>query len=569
MSIEMKQIPFKALMTQAIKEYTEKKTLFGVPTAVVPDPADTSFFRQATDRENMPGNPSGESPQGISLFGTSLESVVGPAAGPHTQLAQNLVAAYAAGGRFFELKTVQILWGEQLGIQRPCIYVRDEGYNTEWSTELSPVQAAEEYIKGWLAIKILAKEFGLGDPDAFVFNISVGYDLPGIQSPSVDQFIETMKDAGDSGFWKKCVEEAKSLSYQNVDAEYIDQISSQISNNVTISTMHGCPPEQIKSIAEYMMREKKLHTYIKCNPTLVGYEKARSLLDEAGYTDIEFDREQFEHDMKLEDAVSMIQELLEIGQKLGLRFGVKLTNTFPVRITRGELPGETMYMSGKALFLLSIHTAAILSERLDGKLPVSYSGGADRENIAQIYQCGIYPITVATELLKSGGYKNLSRFAEKCVNINPDLERVNAAKVRELADAAAKDAHYRRKDRKKAGGKVPPFACGQCKTCVDVCPNRANYFVDGLEKKVIHLDGPCNDCGNCASVCPFGFRPYEDKFVLYPDERTLRESSRDGFVILPDGYLTRYQGEISGDIGRLPEEARELMDAVRKMELAQ
>ena len=32
----------------------------------------------------------------------------------------------------------------------------------------------------------------LGDPDGFVFNMSVGYDLKGIQSPKVDAYIEVM-----------------------------------------------------------------------------------------------------------------------------------------------------------------------------------------------------------------------------------------------------------------------------------------------------------------------------------------------------------------------------------------
>ena len=124
MSIEMKPIPFRALLDQAWKEYRFKGTMFGVPaTSII-------VFRNYAP-----------------LFGKTLNSPVGPAAGPHTQLAQNLIAAYAAGGRFFELKTVQKLWGDQLGIQRPCIYVRDEAYNTEWSTELSPEQAAAEYIK--------------------------------------------------------------------------------------------------------------------------------------------------------------------------------------------------------------------------------------------------------------------------------------------------------------------------------------------------------------------------------------------------------------------------------------
>lgn len=545
MSIEMKPIPFRALLDQAWKEYRFKGTMFGVPaTSII-------VFRNYAP-----------------LFGKTLNSPVGPAAGPHTQLAQNLIAAYAAGGRFFELKTVQKLWGDQLGIQRPCIYVRDEAYNTEWSTELSPEQAAAEYIKAWIAIKILLKEFRLGEPDAFVFNMSVGYDLEGIKSPSVDAFIGTMKDASSSPVWKACIAEAKDMIFDVVDDDYIDSISPHISNNVTISTMHGCPPEQIQAIAEYMLREKGLHTYVKCNPTLIGYDKARELLDNLGYTDVEFVREHFEHDMQLPDAITMIGRLLEVAESLDLRFGVKLTNTFPVKITHGELPGTDMYMSGKALFPLSMHTAALLSEAFEGCLPISYSGGADIDNIDKIYSTGIYPITVATVLLKPHGYQNLRKLVEKCANIKPDFYGIDTARVRELAERSTADDHLRRKPRKIAAGQTPPFACGCCTTCVDVCPNRANYFIDGLQKKVIHLDGPCNDCGNCASLCPFGFTPYADKFVLYPDVETLKQSERDGFAITDSGYFVRYSGTLGTDTSSLPAEVIELMDAVRTMHLA-
>lgn len=545
MSIEMKPIAFADLMGQAMREYTAKQSLFGVPV--------TSIL---TFRNYAP------------LFGATLNSAIGPAAGPHTQLAQNIIAAYAAGGRFFELKTVQILWGEQLNIQRPCIYVRDEAYNVEWSTELSPEQAAAEYIKAWLAIKLLAKEYDIGETEAFLFNMSVGYDLAGIKSPSVDNYIETMKDASSSEIWKECIAVAKTLPFKVVDEAYIDSISPNVSNSVTISTMHGCPPAQIQEIAEYMMREKHLHTFVKCNPTLIGYDRARAALDELGYTDIEFGHEHFDHDMKLDDAVEMFEHLLSLGEDLELRFGVKLTNTFPVKIVNGELPGETMYLSGKALFPLAMRTAALLSERMGGCLPISYSGGADKDNIDKIYMTGIYPITVATALLKPGGYKNLGAMVKKCANIKPDFFGVDTSRVKELAELCLETPSFRRKERRVVPGQVPPFACGRCTTCVDVCPNRANYFVEGLQKKVIHLDGPCNDCGNCASVCPFGFKPYADKFVLYPNAEILRASSRDGFVILPDGYLVRYQGEVSEN-PEVPAEVTELMDAVRKMNLAQ
>lgn len=89
----------------------------------------------------------------------------------------------------------------------------------------------------------------------------------------------------------------------------------------------------------------------------------------------------------------------------GLSFGVKLTNTFPVDIKRQELPGEEMYMSGKALFPLSITVAARLAESFDGELPMSFSGGADQKNIDQIVGCRLWPVTVATVLLNRAAIK--------------------------------------------------------------------------------------------------------------------------------------------------------------------
>ena len=71
-------------------------------------------------------------------FKEDYNQMVGPAAGPNTQLAQNIVASYVAGSRFFELKTVQVMDGEELSkcVNKPCIVAQDECYNCEWSTEL-------------------------------------------------------------------------------------------------------------------------------------------------------------------------------------------------------------------------------------------------------------------------------------------------------------------------------------------------------------------------------------------------------------------------------------------------
>ena len=177
MSDIMKSIPFGQLMEWILAEHKETGQVFGIQKAYVADPSKT-----------------------VEIFGRKLENPVGPAAGPHTQLAQNLVAAYYAGARFFELKTVQKMDGPELSacIPKPCIVAEDEAYNCEWSTELYVPQAMEEYIKGWMILHVIAKEFGLGSPDGFQFNMSCGYNLEGIQDKKIDDFIEGMKDAGDT-----------------------------------------------------------------------------------------------------------------------------------------------------------------------------------------------------------------------------------------------------------------------------------------------------------------------------------------------------------------------------------
>ena len=174
MSERMNPLPFKALIEWMLCEKEASGAVFGVSSPYVKKDAGA-----------------------LMLFGEKLEAPFGPAAGPNTQLAENIIAGYYAGARFFELKTVQKMDGEELAacISRPCILANDEGYNCEWSTELTVPQAFEEYVKAYLAIKLISKLYGLGDPEGFQFNMSVGYDLAGIKTEKIDAFIEGMKYA--------------------------------------------------------------------------------------------------------------------------------------------------------------------------------------------------------------------------------------------------------------------------------------------------------------------------------------------------------------------------------------
>ena len=424
MSEKMTCMSFGQLMDWVLTEHKEKGTVFGVHRAY-----------QADTTKDM------------EIFGRNLETPIGPAAGPNTQLAQNIVASYYAGARFFELKTVQKMDGEELAacINRPCILAEDECYNCEWSTELYVPQAMGEYIKAWFILHVIAKEFGLGGTDGFQFNISVGYDLAGIKEEKIDTFINCMKEAKDTEVFKECrswLLDHVDL-FEHVTKEDIEAIPSEICNSATISTLHGCPPNEIESIATHLYKEKHLNTFIKCNPTLLGYEFARKTMDEMGYDYMVFGDFHFLDDLQYKDAIPMFKRLQALADELGLAFGVKITNTFPVDVTRNELPSEEMYMSGKALFPLSISLAAKLSREFDGKLRIAYSGGADFYNIDRIVGCGVWPVTVATTILKTGGYQRFSQMAEKVMTdgVKP-WDGIDVEALEKLAEEAKKDPHH-------------------------------------------------------------------------------------------------------------------------------
>ena len=455
MSDIMTCMPFGQLMDWVLQEKKGQDTVFGVHRPYTADPKND-----------------------MTIFTRNLETPVGPAAGPHTQLAQNIIASYYAGARFFELKTVQKMDGAELSacVNKPCILADDEGYNCEWSTELTVPDAMGEYIKAWFILHVIAKEFGLGAQDGFQFNISVGYDLAGIKGDKVNTFIDGMMEAKDTVIFQECrkwlLDNAD--KFQNFTREDIEAIPSNVCNSATISTLHGCPPQEIESIANYLLTEKHLNTFVKCNPTLLGYDFARKTMDEMGYDYMVFGDFHFRDDLQYEDAVPMLTRLMKLSEELGLEFGVKITNTFPVDVTRNELPSEEMYMSGKALFPLSISLAAKLSAEFAGKLRISYSGGADYYNIDKIVGCGIWPVTMATTLLKTVGYQRFTQVVDKVEGICPKKwEGIDVDALKKLAADAITDGHHVKNIKpvpnRKSTKEVPLLDCFYA-PCSEGCP---------------------------------------------------------------------------------------------------
>jgi len=386
-------ITIKHLLKIILNEYESGKSIFGIPEELFFNPVKNSQFQ-------------------TSQFNQQINTPIGVAAGPHTQMAQNIVASWLMGARYIELKTIQTL--DELNIAKPCIDMQDEGYNCEWSQELKIEGSFHEYLNAWIIIHILNHKFGWKPDIGTIFNMSVGYNLAGILKDNVQWFFNKMNDCSYELDEKK--NQLKSI-YPAIDAI---KIPSQISNNITLSTMHGCPANEIEEIASYLLTEKKLHTFVKLNPTLLGAKDLRAILNEKLKFKSVIPDIAFEHDLKYDDAVKIIQSLTNTAQQEKLTFGLKLTNTLETKNFKSVFADdvEMMYMSGRALHPISIHVAQKLQNQFNGSLQLSFSGGAHAFNVSEVLSCGFKTVTVSTDLLKPGGYMRLKQYFDELGSIN-------------------------------------------------------------------------------------------------------------------------------------------------------
>ena len=417
------------------------------------------------------------------LLGRTLGAPLGVAAGPHTQLAQNIVASWLCGARFIELKTVQVL--DELKVSRPCIDAADETYNCEWSQELKLEQSFDEYLGAWVLLHALAHALGREGPET-LFNMSVGYDLAGIQSPRVQRFISLMRDAGE-----RMPEAVEAVAQVYPPVREIE-ISTRISDHITLSTMHGCPPSEIERIARHLLTELGVHTWVKLNPTLLGPERLRGLLNGALGYDIEVPDSAFEHDPRFDDAMAMVRSLAATARGRPQEFGLKLSNTLEVVNHRPVFPAaeKAMYMSGRSLHPLTLALAHLVTEELGGEVPVSFCGGADAQNFADLVADGLSPVTVCTDLLKPGGYARLQQYL---ANLETAMDRAGAvdlasfvsitsegrgprANLARHAEAAASDPRFARRHRPLAFKGERPLGTFDCiaAPCQEACPAHQN-----------------------------------------------------------------------------------------------
>ncbi|MGF1448469.1 MAG: glutamate synthase [Opitutales bacterium] len=494
----------------------------------------------------------------------------GPAAGPHTQLAQNIVLAYLAGARAIELKTVQEK--DDLEIPRPCIDAPNLAFNVEWSQELSLEASLEQYVIAWLLLKQVEHSGLLGKPagDPFydcVFDLSLGYDYAGLRSAKVGRWLSAMTDASAEIDRLRAALPADLAHLRDLE------VDPRIGRSVTLSTFHGCPKDEIEQMAAYLMEEWRLDVIIKLNPTLLGHAETDSLLRaRLGYSDLQLNPDSFAADLTLDEAAGLVQRLRQRGADCGQRFGIKFSNTLVVGNHRARFNEREMYLSGRPLHVVAMRASAALRAEVGWEVPVSFSAGIDQANCVEAVAAGFAPVTACTDLLQKGGYARLHSYCQRlgqtivdsgADNLEAWLGSTEAVQRRAqaYAEALPEDARYHAdalRPPRQIGKPLLAFDCLSCGICEAVCPNAALFDMP-LEqapervvalrlaagrwqpqraaapalkrpRQILVLDDFCNECGHCETQCPMQGHPSAIKHHFFLSQRAWAgRHRRDGF----------------------------------------
>jgi putative selenate reductase len=251
--------------------------------------------------------------------------------------------------------------------------------------------------------------------------------------------------------------------------------------------------------------------------------------------------------------------------------------------------------------VITLTLANEFRQHVGPQMPISFSAGIDRKNVATTIACGHVPVTTCTDLLKTGGYGRLPPYFGE---LRKEMDKVGAKTIddylldcRGQREAAAGDpvvagflnnaiiateiqgdpryfAAQNRTVPKKIDSHLTTFDCITCDKCIPVCPNDANFAYPVAPADItyrdvqVHLDGRvvavgeaksfhvekseqianfadyCNHCGNCDTFCP----EYDGPYLMKPSFFGSRDAFEAGAP--HDGFY------LQGTVGKLNLTAR-------------
>jgi putative selenate reductase len=597
--VDLYAAPFVELIDRMRLEFARQAAIFDLPSR----------------RWWLPAADGGGPDLSVQFHDRAAGTPVGPASGPQSQMAQNLVLSWLAGSRIMELKTVQV--NDALVIGRPCIDAANVGYNIEWSQELKVDDSLDQYVQGTMLVHMLRRapevfgrpfgelDFG-GTVGETIYDMSIGYDLAGIRSDKVHRFIDGMIDASPSVARLRSQIPHRLAVLRDLD------YPMALSRSVTLSTFHGCPAEEIERICEFLLTEMGVHTIVKMNPPMLGKERLEHLLyDVLGYSELVVNPLAYMSGLQFDESIRMCARLTGLANSRRLSFGAKFSNTLEVLNHRDFFPKseKVMYLSGPPLHVITLALTDAFRQAVGPEVPISFSAGVDRKNAANVVACGMVPVTTCTDLLKTGGYGRLPPYLDELAKAmqavgattiddfvldargqreaaGGDVRRAGWLNTAIIAAETVADERYTAAKNamvpRRINSHLVLFDCITCDKCVPVCPNDANFlyetppvdlcyrdveiapdgtiaecgderrFVVKRKEQIANFADFCNHCGNCDTFCPEWDGPYLKKPNFFGSRASFdAAAAHNGFFLEGDLGHFTLHGRVEGQLCRL------------------
>src|SRR5207245_852874 len=242
--------------------------------------------------------------------------------------------------------------------------------------------------------------------------------------------------------------------------------ATRLSDQITLSTFHGCPAGEIEGIVRFLLTEMDVHVTVKLNPTLLGRQAVASLLHDAlGYHEVRTRAEDFDTDPQWCQAlgftpITTCTDLLRPGGYGRLPRYMALLEECMRALGATRLGDYVVRAFGRGEEAVSAETR---DGPARGSVLAALAGGADVRAAAEAAEPGLF-----------------DRIVRRAAVLNTPL----------VAARAAADPRYQaEKNRvapRKIGSHLALFDSINCDKCLPVCPNDANFVYETGPLSVEH-----------------------------------------------------------------------------------
>ena len=187
-----------------------------------------------------------------------------------------------------------------------------------------------------------------------------------------------------------------------------------------------------------------MNTYIKCNPTLLGYDFARERLNELGFDYIAFDDTCFREDLQWSRRRAMFERLIGLSATARPRLRRQAHQHVPGGRNPRRAAERGDVCPAARSSPLTIELARRIARQFDGRLRISYSAAPAAPGVRELYAAAGIWRSPRRPSSKPGGYERFSQIADLLLAGAERREDVDVDAVTELASRTASGKDYQK-----------------------------------------------------------------------------------------------------------------------------